>query len=265
MSTSAEMELINELCNYAHNKITKNIGSATREIKNSIDLVTDIDRDIETYCITRIRSSFPSDDIISEEYFNQKALPKKGRYWIIDPLDGTWNFCAGIPLCAFQIALVCDNSVLLSAIDIAYPTCGREVYIAEAGKGAFLNGHRLRVKDVQNTKQSIVAVSDVSLWDSSLVSLELKMIEKLRPAVGVFRLFGSSAITFSYLASSRVNAYVAFNQKNWDILPGLLIATEAGCEALNFDGSPYTIGRQNFLLTANASLLSEKILKSLSA
>lgn len=253
-----EKNIINSMLDYADAIQRECINSFKIETKDGRDIVTDVDKQIENFCLSLIRQNFHDDDIISEETLSKTNLPQKGRFWIIDPLDGTWNFANRIPEFALQVAFVVDGEVTLSAINIPFSISGREKYFAEKGAGAYLNEKRIYVKTQIDLKRSIIAVSDFSWEDSDLLT-ELNFLKSLCPNVGRIRLIGSSAISFAYLAAGRLDAYLGFDQKIWDILPGLLLVKEAGCNVYGFDGNNYRIGDKNVIAVPEKSQLKALI------
>lgn len=244
----SEKKVINSILDYADKVQRSNLNDYVVESKDERDIVTNIDKRIEKYCIGLIKMHFPNDKIVSEEFFSEEFLPNAGRFWVLDPLDGTWNYANGIPTFAVQIAFAIDGDIILSAINIPFGLSGREIYFAEKDNGAYLNGKKIYADSSKNFKQAIVAVSDFS-WENSSTTQEINILNSLVPKVGRIRIFGSSAISFAYLASGRINAYLGFDQKVWDIIPGLLLAQEACCIVQDFHSSPYIIGNKNFIAT----------------
>lgn len=255
----SEKQVITSILDYADKVQREYLNNFIIEIKDERDVVTDIDKTIEQFCIELIKKHFPNDEIISEESFNNKPLPQSGRYWVIDPLDGTWNYANDIPSFAIQLAFVVDSEVTLSAINIPFGLSGREIYFAEKDCGAFLNGKRIYAKLQSRLNQTIIAVSDFS-WNCNSASTEANILNALTPKIGRIRIFGSSAVSFAYLAAGRVDAYLGFDQKIWDIVPGLLLVQEAGCSIFGIDTSTYIMGDKNFITAPKNSIIEQTLI-----
>lgn len=251
-----EKTVIYTILDFADKVQRKCLNSFVIETKDERDVVTDVDKTIEQFCIEIIKKHFPNDEIISEETFNDKPLPKSGRYWIIDPLDGTWNYANKIPSFAIQLAFVNNDEVTLSAINIPFGLFGRETYFAEKGNGVYLNGKRIYAKKQAILNRTVVAVSDFS-WNSNYAFTETNILSSLSSQIGRIRIFGSSAVSFAYLAAGRVDAYLGFDQKIWDILPGYLIAKEAGCNIFGIDLNEYRLGDNDVFAIPENSKITE--------
>lgn len=260
MTYENEKRVINAIVDYADKIQRESLNTFTVETKNGRDIVTNVDKQIEDFCLSLIRKHFPTDDIISEESLSDKPLPATGRYWVIDPLDGTWNFANGIPAFAIQVAFVVDNEVTLSAIDIPFGLLGREIYFAERNQGSFLNGTRIFAKTQTEITRTVIAVSDFS-WGKNTTLNETAILNSLSTEIGRIRLWGSSAVAFAHLAAGRIGAYLGFNQKIWDILPGLLLAQEAGCILYGIDGKPYNLGDKNYIAVAKNTEIEKLLLE----
>lgn len=261
-----EKELLEILTTYAENAIAECVNLFSVDDKrNGRDLVTTTDKRIEQYCTSLISRQFPYDEIIAEETYNSKTDIETGkRYWIIDPLDGTWNYANHIPLFAFQIAFVDNMIPVLSVISIPYGINGKERFYAQKGIGAFCNGVKLGESKRSDIRKTVIALGDLSLWNTESVYSELDFVKKTRPFVGLYRIFGSSAISFAYLAASRVDAYISFFQKPWDVVPGMLIAEECGCTAYQLDGYPFRIGLPDFVMINKTDGLHKIVFPDLS-
>lgn len=257
-----EKEVLFLMMEFAESAMKQYMDDFTVESKqNGQDVVTNVDKLIETYCEKMIHEAFPSDEIIAEEMHNANIDMEAGRrYWVIDPLDGTWNFANHIPTFAFQAAFVVDRIVQLSAIVVPFGIKGTERYFAQKGCGAYLNGKRMAISRRDSLKKTIIALGDVCLWNMDSVRCELSFVEKTRLDVGMYRIFGSSAISFANVASSRVDAYISFFQKPWDVVPGILLAEECGCRAFCFDGTPYVLGTPDFIVINNTPDLDRILL-----
>ncbi len=226
--------------------------------KGRIDLVTEVDVAVERMCRDMLRERFPYHRILAEELTDGGALgpidaaedpaarTDGGRYcWVLDPIDGTSNYAHGLPIFSVSLGLEIDGVV---EIGVVYDPTRRELYTAERGQGAFLNGQRLRV--------STPAV----LIDSLLLpGFPYAVDEKADEIVGLFGAFvkqaravqrlGSAALDLCYVAAGRVEGFWEQGLKPWDIAAGSLIVEEAGGVVQGCDGQPFAIRNGHVLAT----------------
>lgn len=190
------------------------------------DIVTRCDIKSQNYIVEQLRSLFSSDSILAEENVkDEDALAAGQRTWVIDPIDGTVNFSAGIPIYGLQLALVEDRRPVFSALYL--PAFG-EMYLAEKGKGATCNGHPISVCKNAETAQSLVSFGDLSPRDAEIRTAQLQNIQPLSDHIRRLRMFGAACFDFISLANGHTQAHVMYSTNPWDILPGWLLVTEAG-------------------------------------
>ena len=186
------------------------------------DVVSENDVLIENFIKKRISEAFPDDSFLCEESGEEI---KSDRVWVIDPIDGTVNYTHNIPLYGIQLALMIKDEGVMAAI---YLPEFDEMYTAEKGCGAFLNGKKLNVKNDVSMHDTIVSTSDYSRGSAKYRAGQLKFMELLHDKVARFKMFGSASCDFAYFASGRTDCHIRFVRKLWDFLPGLLISIEAG-------------------------------------
>jgi len=199
--------------------------------KGRRNLVTEADLQSEKKIIGIIRAEFPGHGIVSEEAGELKA--EREYKWIIDPLDGTNNYFFGIPIYCVNIALVRRGEPVLG---LTYDPVRKELFQAVRGKGAYLNGRKIRVSGVQTLER---ASAGVDLGYNPERSRELLEIQaRLWGQVHLVRLLGSSALGMAYAACGRLGLYFHKYVYPWDIAAGLLLVREAGGEVTDFKGRP---------------------------
>ncbi len=202
--------------------------------KAAFDVVTNVDKGIELFFAAELEKQFPEDLLLGEEFTShQEAV---GRTWILDPIDGTYNFSIGSRLFGLQAALMVDGKVTHSVIYL--PKFG-EIYEASAGEGAFCNGVRLSVSD-REVEKSIVSFGDLPHARPHDAMEQGRMMQKAYSAIARLRMYGAACIDFANLASGKTEGTVLFTRNKWDLAPGVLLAKEAGAELLDPDGNPYT-------------------------
>ncbi len=189
--------------------------------KNPQDYVTQFDFQTEKFLKEKIAEKFPYHDILAEES-GQENISSKYQ-WIIDPIDGTTNFIHKIPLCAISIALEYKKTPIAGAI---YNPITKELFYAEKGKGAYLNGKKIHIKSDKKMENWFLA------WCYPDSMRNEKNVKK------IFRLFypkclrvtklGSAAIELAYVSSGRIDGYISIGLKKWDYAAGELIVSEAG-------------------------------------
>jgi myo-inositol-1(or 4)-monophosphatase len=221
-------------------------GKVSYELKGEFDLVTEADRASERLVIQRLRAHFPTHSIVAEEGGGSE---QDSEYrWYVDPVDGTTNFAHGFPV--FNVTLALEKAGELVAGVVFDPT-RQEVFAAERGGGAFLNGKRIRVSTVNRLEDSLVATGFPSRKRHQNVNVhfyyQLAMITH-----GVRRA-GAAALDLAYVASGRLDAFWEFGLNPWDMAAGTLLVTEAGGKCSDMHGAPASL-RGPHLLTDNGAI-----------
>lgn len=257
MKFSREYEVVKQIINDLNKLYFSKLNDLNIDIseKGKNDIVTSIDLAVEEYTIKQLQINFPEDNIISEETKNVVNL--SDRNWVIDPIDGTCNFASNIPCFGFQIALIDKENPLFSVI---YLPELNQLYHAEKGFGAYLNDKRISTSDNKLLEKSIVTLGDFSKSNDTSISDQLDIYPKLYDKILRFRMFGASCFDFCFLASGKTHIHIMFSNKIWDIMPGLLLAKEAGAYITNLDGSEFDINEGAFIVSANKNL-NEAILE----
>lgn len=199
--------------------------SKTEKKTNSLgiyDVVTENDLLAEKMIVSRIREAFPEDGFECEE--TGKDV-RNDRLWVIDPIDGTINYVHDIPVFGTQLALVVSGE---PAVSVMYLPCTDEMFIAEKGEGAYLNGKRLDVRKVTDIRDCLLAIGDYSKGSVEFRENQVALMDALHDDVGRIKMMGSSCYDFTMFAAGRVDYHARFVRKPWDFLPGLLMVTEAG-------------------------------------
>ena len=218
------------------------------DYKGAIDLVTEIDHQSEELVLAEIQRLFPGHQIVSEEI---GLVPGHiGDQWFVDPLDGTVNYAHGIPFFSVSIAYAHAGVVTLGVV---YDPMRDELFAAERGRGARLNGRSLRVSQVTELQRSLLTTGfPYDTWSTSRDNLEYYgRFCKLTQGV---RRMGSAALDLAYVAAGRVEGYWELSVKPWDVAAGGLIASEAGATVTNVAGQADYITPPCSLLAAPPSL-----------
>ena len=219
------------------------------EYKGDADLVTAADRASETLIRERISKQFPSHDVLGEE----QGLNDKGSdyRWYVDPLDGTTNFAHGYPV--FCVSMALEHRALEHRSDagarrvagVVYDPTRDELFTAEQGRGAHLNGKPIRVSKASQLKECLLATGFPSQKRHKNPNIHFYHQITLR-SHGVRRA-GSAALDLCNVASGPFDGFWEFNLNPWDTAAGVLIVEEAGGRVSRFDGSPFEIDSRETL------------------
>ena len=224
------------------------------DYKGVIDLVTEIDRQSEDYLLGEIRRDFPDHHILSEESGGTRG---RQNQWYIDPLDGTVNYAHNIPIFSVSIAYASNGttSTSLSAgmsLAAVYDPMRDEMFSAERGAGAHLNGKPLHVSGALELQKSLLVTGfPYDAWNSKFDNFD-NFVKFGKLSQGVRRL-GSAALDLSYVAAGRFDGFWELALKPWDVAAGGLICEEAGARVTNAYGDPdYLSSPQSVVATTPA-------------
>jgi myo-inositol-1(or 4)-monophosphatase len=211
--------------------------------KGAVDLVTPFDLGAQEILVGRLAAAFPSHGFLAEE-----GLAKAGTSdcrWVIDPLDGTTNFAHGFPVFSVSAALECAGRLSLGFV---FDPMRDEMFRAEAGRGAFLNGEPVRVSGVADLGRSLLAtgfpydvrqspVNNLDHWGRFIVRAQ------------AIRRCGSAALDLSYVACGRFDGFWELKLKPWDMAAGALIVREAGGRVTDARDEPFVIEAPGIVAT----------------
>jgi myo-inositol-1(or 4)-monophosphatase len=222
--------------------------------KGRIDLVTEVDVAVERTFRAMVAERFADHDVLAEEFGATRDHAPARHRWIFDPLDGTTNYAHGLPIFCSSLALEIDGRLEVAAV---YDPWRRELFTAERGGGAFLNGQPLRVSEVP------------TLLDALLVTgFPYNVHETAVPVVGLFgefiaraqavRRLGSAALDLCYVGAGRMDGFWEERLKPWDVAAGALIVQEAGGQITAIDGTAFDV-RKASLIASNGRIHREML------
>lgn len=225
------------------------------EYKGEADLVTAADRASEALIRERISKLFPSHDVLGEE---QGLKDSGSEYrWYVDPLDGTTNFAHGFPVFAVSLGLEhrsADSQARIAAV--VYDPTREELFSAEKGKGAQLNGKAIHVSKIAQLKECLVATGFPS--HKRHKNPNIFFYHQITLKTHGVRRAGSAALDLCNVACGRFDGFWEFNLNPWDTAAGVLIIEEAGGRVSRFDGSAFEISSRETL--ASNGLLHDALL-----
>ncbi|HTV65111.1 MAG TPA: inositol monophosphatase family protein [Bryocella sp.] len=222
------------------------------EYKGEVDLVTVADRSSEELIVSRLRERWPEHGIVGEE--GTRSDVGAEYRWYVDPLDGTTNFAHGYPVFCVSIALVRQDGQL--EVGLLYDPTRDEMFTAERGAGATLNGKPMHVSKTTRVLESLLGTGFPSHKRHKNPNIHFYHQLTLR-SHGVRRA-GSAALDLSCVACGRYDGYWEFNLNPWDTAAGVLLVMEAGGKVTRFDGSPFRLDSREVL--ASNGLIHDELI-----
>jgi myo-inositol-1(or 4)-monophosphatase len=230
------------------------------EYKGDVDLVTVADRTVEKLIKTRLGETFPEHGIYGEEGTRERM---EGEFrWYVDPLDGTTNFAHGFP--QFCVSMGLEQRPAGTAADadgtlvagVIYDPMRDELYTAERGQGAHLNGKPMNVSRVPELAEALLSTGFPSRKRHASPNVHFYQEFTLR-SHGVRRA-GSAALDLAYVAAGRLDAFWEFNLNPWDTAAGILLVEEAGGKVTDFAGNPFKLDSRE-VLASNGAIQDELV------
>src|SRR3954447_261283 len=201
-------------------------------LKGPANFVTMADPRAEEMLHSDLTKARPGYGFIGEEDGIREG-DDKSHTWIVDPLDGTTNFLHGIPQFAISIGLQREGTMIAGLI---FNPANDDLYIAERGKGAFLNDQRLRVAGRRRLDECVIACGLPHLGRGDL-ELARSELTEIQPKVAGLRRFGAAALDLAFVAAGRLDGYWERNLQPWDLAAGHIIVREAGGTVGGIDGN----------------------------
>ena len=217
--------------------------------KGRFNLITEVDHLSEQAIVRIIHDRYPGHQIIAEE--GHGAGKDAAIRWLVDPLDGTTNYAHRFPFFCVSIGLEVRGEVVLGVV---YDPCHKELFLAEKGRGAFLNGQPISVSKTEKLEQSLMVTG--FNWQSLRRNFRHFMNFSLR--VQGVRRTGSAALDLCYVANGRLDGYWELNLSPWDMAAGGLIVAEAGGKVTHPRGGLFSIYTKE-VLASNGRLHAEMV------
>lgn len=213
------------------------------DYKGEINIVTEADHQSEAMILSRIRSRFPDHDILTEE----SAGVQQGSAcrWIVDPLDGTTNYSHGYPVFCVSIGFEKKGETI---IGVVYNPMLDELFVAEKGKGAFLNSRRIGVSKTRELTKSLLATGfPYDIRENPENNINYFNVLALRAQA--IRRAGSAALDLAYVAAGRFDGFWELKLHPWDTAAGSLLVQEAGGRVTDLFGGGFSLQSPHVLAT----------------
>jgi myo-inositol-1(or 4)-monophosphatase len=201
------------------------------QVKEFKDFVTDVDKACEATISSIIAESFPEDSMLCEE--GTIITGTSGRSWIVDPLDGTLNFIHSFPVFSVSIALKENAHDLL--IGVVYQPVLKELFTAERGQGACLNGNVITISN-RTDKESFLMGTGLPFKEYHYLESYIDMLKEVIHDSAGIRRAGSAALDLAYTACGRFDGFWEYKLFPWDFAAGVLLVREAGGTVTDFSG-----------------------------
>jgi len=224
--------------------------------ENASSIATQFDGRAEKKIISIIKKKFPDHAFLGEESGRTGFSGKSEYTWVIDPLDGTTNFSIGNPFFNTSIAVARGDDIIMGGTCV--PKTG-ELFFAEKGKGATLNGKRIRVS--QESKLSNLVLSYCHGIDRKSLNRAFEIYKNLKPKSRDMRRMGAGLLELSYVAAGRTGCYLAPGTAIWDAAAGTVIVREAGGRVTDFQGREFDMKSKDIL--ASNGKIHQKLLNAI--
>ncbi len=252
MTTTMIAAYLNDLLH----QVGKIIVGAHKDAENHVEsksgsanFVTAYDVAVQEHLIRRLKEFLPDAVFVAEEKDNDAAALMAEHCFVIDPIDGTTNFIHDYRMSCISIAMVTRGETVLGMV---YDPYRGELYSAEKGKGAFLNGEPIRVS-CRPVALSVAAFGTSPYRRDTLTDLTFAMAKEIFLAMADIRRSGSAALDLAHLAVGRVDAFFEMVLSPWDFAAGALIVTEAGGVVTQSDGCPIDLATPCSVFAGNVN------------
>ena len=224
-------------------------GSSQIKVQGVADFVTQIDFKVQEQVKTALYELYPEIQFMGEEKDNSD-IDFDGDVWILDPVDGTTNLIHDFRNSTLSLALAGKGVLTLGII---YHPYSDEIFVAERGKGALLNGSPISVSKRQNFSECLISIG-TSPYYRELAKENFRIFEKVFTDCADIRRLGSAALELAYVAAGRIDAYFERSLKPWDYAAGMLLVEEAGGKVTDYKGNPVDITGNSDIVAGNRAI-----------
>lgn len=209
----------------------QNFNRDSVEVKSFNQLVSYVDKTAEEKLVEGLKQIMPEAGFITEEA--TIATEQKEYMWVIDPLDGTTNFIHQLPIYSISIALLHNN---IPIIGVVFEPNRHELFYGWKDGGAYLNGHKITVKQNNELSKSLLATG-FPYYDFDLMQRYLNTLQAFLRTTRGMRRMGSAAVDLAYVACGRFDGFFEYGLSPWDVAGGIVLVREAGGKISTFSGT----------------------------
>jgi myo-inositol-1(or 4)-monophosphatase len=254
MAHSALLNVMTAAARKAGRALKRDFGEVEKlqvSMKGPANFVSAADRRAEETLYAELAKARPGYGFLGEEGGIREGADKT-HTWIVDPLDGTTNFLHGIPQFCISIGLEREGTMVAGVI---YNPANEELFVAERGKGAFLNDQRIRVAARKRLADAVIACGLPHLGRPN-IALGQRETAAVQEKVAGLRRFGAAALDLAWVAAGRLDGYWERDIQPWDMAAGLLMVREAGGYVSDCDGADEMLQKRN-ILAGNETIQKE--------
>ncbi|GAE33799.1 inositol monophosphatase family protein [Halalkalibacter akibai] len=221
---------------------------------NPNDLVTEVDRAIESFFFHKIQNEYPEHFFLGEEGIADELESLGGTVWIIDPIDGTMNFVHQKYNFSISVAIYHESQGM---VGLVYDVMNDELFHAVRGHGAYLNNEEFLPVKERPLHESIIGLN--AKWLVQEKNAYRNPLRALVRDVRSIRSYGSAALEIAYVAADRLDGYISVNLSPWDYAAGLVLLEEVGCKASTFRGEPLDFMKPSTVIVGKPQLHKEMV------
>lgn len=219
-------------------------------VKGVADYVTEVDKQVQNFIEKSLGERYPEIQFLGEEK-NNDNIDLSGKVWVLDPVDGTTNLIHDYRRSCISLALV-ENSEIVAGV--IYQPYTEELFHAERGKGAYLNGKRIHVSGVKTMDESLVTIGTSPYDKEALGKISFQNFYRVFMDCQDIRRSGSAAIDIAEVAAGRTDAFFEKKLNIWDYAAGALLIEEAGGVATNFKGEALACAMKTGFVCGNPAV-----------
>lgn len=207
------------------------------------NFVTIFDQRVQDYLEEQFQAEWPDYIFFGEENDRQEGDPETAKAFIVDPIDGTSNFISNLPFVAVSVGVAVGGEIVQAVV---YNPYLKEMYTAEKGKGAWLNGEKITNPD-RELKNGLFGYG-MSPYNAAYIRTTLEKLAMLMPHVTDLRRLGAAALDICAVATGRQVGFFECELQAWDFAAASLIAEEAGCVVTTLEGKPMPLAKASSIL-----------------
>ena len=216
----------------------------------SANFVTEYDLAVQNFMMSEIKKNIPDAVFIAEEKDNDPAMLSAEACFVIDPIDGTKNFINDYHHSCISLAVISRGETAFGAI---YNPYMNEMFVAEKGKGAWLNGKPMRVSE-RPIDLAVVAFGSSPYYKDTISDKTFDLVKEMFLTASDIRRTGSAALDLAYLAAGRNDVFFEFVLSPWDFAAGALLVSEAGGVITDINGAPVSLSAPSSIFAANRNI-----------